>query len=234
MRFSRGLAALIFIIFFQNILVADEYLYKDEVIYNPDFRINVNKLGGELYKATGIKLLLVSIKEFKGYDNILEYEKDLVKDFKEPTILLTFSELDMRVDIYANDLSLYKYFNKEQVLSPAASPMQAFAVAVTSSKNFDGFMANLTNYGGTILPLIGLKAKKETIAKYSAALYTGYADIAEQVAQSKNVELPSAAGNANKNSISALKLIFYGFIVYAIIQYIRRVLYRRKHPDEFK
>lgn len=234
MRFSRGLAALIFIIFFQNILVADEYLYKDEVIYNPNFRINVNKLGGELYKATGIKLLLVSIKEFKGYDNILEYEKDLVKDFKEPTILLTFSELDMRVDIYANDLSLYKYFNKEQVLSPAASPMQAFAVAVTSSKNFDGFMANLTNYGGTILPLIGLKAKKETIAKYSAALYNGYADIAEQVAQSKNVELPSAAGNANKNSISALKLIFYGFIVYAIIQYIRRVLYRRKHPDEFK
>ena len=109
MRFSRGLAALILTVFFQNILVADEYLYKDEVIHNPDFRINVNRLGEELYKNTGIKLRLVILREFKGYDNILEYEKDLIKEFKEPTILLTFSELDMKVDIYANDLSLYKY-----------------------------------------------------------------------------------------------------------------------------
>ncbi len=164
----------------------------------------------------------------------LSMKKDLIKEFKEPTILLTFSELDMKVDIYANDLSLYKYFNKEQVLSPAASPLQAVAVALTSSKNFEGFIANLTNYGGTILPLIGLKAKEETLGKYSAALYNGYTDIAEQIAQSKNVELPSAAGDANKYSIFALKLIFYGFIVYGIIQYIRRVLYRRKHKNEFE
>ncbi|MCD6433212.1 MAG: 3-dehydroquinate dehydratase, partial [Sulfurimonas sp.] len=220
--------------FFQNILVADEYLYKDEVINNPYFKINVNKLGGELYQATGIKLKLVSIKEFKGYDNILDYEKDLIKKFQEPTILLIFSELNKKVDIYTNDISLYKYFDKEQVLSPAASPLQAFAIAITNSDSVDSFIANATNYGGTILPLIGLKAKKETLGKYSAALYNGYTDIAEQIAINKNVELPSAAGNANKHSISALKLIFYGFIIYAIIQYLRRVIYRRRHPNEFK
>ncbi len=233
MRFSRGLAALIFIIFFQNILLADEYLYKDEVINNPDFRINVNRLGGELYEATGIKLKLVSIKEYKGYDNILEYEKDLIKEFQEPTILLIFAELNKRVDIYTNDTSLYEFFDKEQVLSPAASFLQAFAIAITNSNSFDSFVANLSNYGGTILPLIGLKAKEETLGKYSAALYNGYTDIAEQIALSKNVELPSAAGDVNKQGIFALKFIFYGIIIYAIIQYIRRMIYRRKHPDEF-
>ena len=219
---------------FQNILLADEYLYKDEVLNNPNFRVSINKLGKELYDKTGIKLRLVSIKRFEGYKTILEYEKDLIKEFNEPTILLTFSELDIKVDIYASDNSLYKYFDRGQVLSPAASQMQAFAIAVTNANSFKSFFAFLGDYGGTILPLIGLKAKKETLGKYSAALYNGYADIAEQVAASKDVSLENEAGNTNKYGILALKIFFYGVIFYAIIQYIRRVIYRRKHKDEFE
>ena len=89
------------------------------------------------------------------------------------------------------------------------------------------------NYGGTILPLIGLKTKQhEILGMYSAALYNGYSDISEQVASSKGVSLENAAGNTNKNSIFLIKLIFYGIIVFAIIQYIRRVVYRRMHKDE--
>ena len=214
--------------------MADEYLYKDEVLHNSDFEFTINKLGKELFDKTGIKLRLVSIKQFKGYKNILEYEKDLIKKFDEPTILLTFSELDHKVDIYASDKSLYKYFDRNQVLSPAASPMQAFAIAVLNANSIDTFFALLNDYGGTILPLIGLKAKKETLGKYTAALYNGYADIAEQIANSKNITLEHEAGNSNKLVILALKIFFYGFILYAIIQYVRRVIYRRRHPNEFK
>jgi len=235
LSFSRGLAALIFIVLFQNILVADEYLYKDEVIHNKKFTQDINKLGSELYAKTGISLRLVCIKEFKPFKNILEYEKNLIKEFKEPTILLTFSELDKKVDIFVNDTSLYKYFDREQVLSPAASPAQALAIAITSSSSFDNFMAHLTNYGGTILPLIGLKTKKhEILGMYSAALYNGYSDISEQVAQSKGSALKNAAGNTNKNLLLMIKLVFYGTILFAGIQYTRRILYRRKHQNEFK
>jgi len=234
LSFSRGLAALILIIFFQNILLADNYLYKDEVLNNPKFSADVDKLGSELYEKTGIKLKLVCIKKFEPYKNILEYEKSIIGDFKEPTILLTFSELDKKVDIYVNDTSLYKYFDREQVLSPAASFAQAFVIAVTSSSSFDNFIAHLTNYGGTILPLIGLKTKKfEILGMYSAALYNGYSDIAEQVASAKNISLSNAAGNTNKNFIFFIKILFYGVILFAILQYIRRKIYRRSHPDEF-
>ena len=235
MNFSRGLAALILTLFFQVTLVANEYLYKDEVIDNPKFSVDVEKLGAELYAKTGIKLSLIIIKEFKGYKNILAYEKEVIKEFKEPTIILTFSLINKKVDIYANDSSLYNYFNREQVLSPAASFMQAVVIAITSSSSFDNFIAHLTNYGGTILPLIGLKTKKhEILGMYSAALYNGYSDIAEQVASSKGVTLSNAAGNTNKNSIFMIKLLFYGVILYAIIQFIRRAKYKREHPDEFK
>jgi hypothetical protein len=234
LNFSRGLAALILIVFFQNILLADKYLYKDEVIHNQKFEEDINKIGSELYEKTGIKLKLVCVKEVKPFKNILEFEKNIIKDFKEPTILLAFSELDKKVDIYTNDTSLYKYFNREQVLSPAASIMQAFAIAITSSSSFDNFIAHLTNYGGTILPLIGLKTKKfEILGMYSAALYNGYSDISEQVASAKGVSLSNAAGNTNKNFIFFIKILFYGIILLALVQYIRRKVYRRNHKDEF-
>jgi hypothetical protein len=229
LNFSRGLAALILTLLFQVTLVANEYLYKDEVIDNPKFSVDVKKLGAELYAKTGIKLSLIIIKEFKGYKNILAYEKEVIKEFKEPTIILTFSLINKKVDIYANDSSLYNYFDREQVLSPAASFMQAVVIAITSSSSFDNFIAHLTNYGGTILPLIGLKTKKhEILGMYSAALYNGYSDIAEQVASSKGVTLSNAAGNTNKNSIFMIKLLFYGVILYAIIQFIRRAKYKRE------
>jgi len=230
LNFSRGLAALIFIVLFQNILVADEYLYKDEVIHNPKFTNDVNKLGSELYSKTGVSLRLICIKEFKPFKNILEYEKNIIQEFKEPTIILTFSELDKKVDIFTNDTSLYKYFDREQVLSPAASPLQALAIAITSSSSFDNFIAHLKDYGGTILPLIGLRTKKyEILGMYSAALYNGYSDISEQIAKSKGVTLENAAGNTNKNFLLMIKIIFYGTILFAIIQYVRRVIYRRTH-----
>jgi hypothetical protein len=68
---------------------------------------------------------------------------------------------------------------------------------------------------------------------YSAALYNGYSDIAEQVASAKGKSLDNAAGNTNKNTIFLIKLLFYGVLLYAIIQFIRRAKYKREHPDEF-
>ena len=98
MKISRGLAALILTLLFQITLSA-EYLYKDNVINNPKFNTEVEKLGSELYKKTGISLRLVMIRELPHNMSIVEYEKELIKDFTEPTILLTFAELDSKVSI---------------------------------------------------------------------------------------------------------------------------------------
>ena len=232
MRFSRGLAALILAIFFQTSLTA-EYLYKDEVIFNPDFNSEVEKLGSELYEETGISLRLIMIKELKNDQSIVDYQKEIMKDFTEPTILLTFSEFDSKVDILANDSSLYEYFDKKQVLSPVASAVQAFVMALFYSGSFDGFMENAGNYGGTIIPLLAGKAKKgEVIGKYSGSMFNGYADIAEQIADSKNVTLVNAAGNANKITMTIIKSLFYGILFYAIFVYIRNKIRAKRHERE--
>ena len=225
---NRGLYALILTIIFQTQLVA-EYLYKDEVIFNPKFNVEVEKLGSELYEKTGISLRLLMLKEVPKDRNIVSYEKELIKEFNEPTILLTFSEMDSQVDILASDASLYKYFNKKQVLSPVSSPVQAFVVALL---NMD--FSDMTS-GGTILPLLAQKAKKgEVLGKYSGSMFNGYADIAEQIAASKGIELENAVGSANQTSILVLKIIFYGIILVAIYMYIKRQLFYRRQKLESK
>ena len=154
----RGLYALVLTIFFQTQLVA-EYLYKDEVVHRTAFTEQVEILGKELYQKTGISLRLVMLRELPTDIKMVEYEKKVLKEFNEPTILLTFSELDSQVDIQVNDTSLYKYFNRKQVLSPVASPVQAFIMAMVYGDSWKHFNDLRTNYGGSILPLIAGKQK---------------------------------------------------------------------------
>ncbi|MCF6330472.1 MAG: 3-dehydroquinate dehydratase [Sulfurimonas sp.] len=220
----RGLSALILMIFLQTTLSA-QFLYKDEVVFNPKFTAEIDKLGSELYAKTGISLRLIMLKELPAGQSIAKYEKELIKNFSEPTILLTFSEMDAKVDILANPPSLYKYFDKQQVLSPISSPVQAFIVALLNMDFSD------MSSGGTILPLLAQKTKDGAhIGKYSASMFNGYADIAEQIAESKDIVLENAIGNANQNSIFVVKLVFYGIILIAIYMYIkRRIFYARQN-----
>jgi hypothetical protein len=231
---TRGLYALILTIFFQTQLVA-EYLYKDEVIHRPAFTEQVETLGKELYEKTGITLILVMLRELPRDVKMVEYEKSLLKNFTKPTIVLTFAELNSEVDIQVNDTSLYKYFNRKQVLSPVASPVQAFIMAMVYADSWEHFNDLRTNYGGTILPLIAGKAKSEqVVGKYAASMFNGYIDIAQQISSAKGVKLENDPGDANQEALFWVKLFFYGFIIYGIVMYIRRKIYMRRFNSETK
>lgn len=232
MKILRGLFALSFTLFLSAALHAN-YLYKDDIILNPSFSQEVEKLGLELYEKTGIALRLVMLKELPNKMSIVDYEKELMQNFSEPTVLLLFSQMDTKVDILANETSLYRYFDKKQVLSPVASPVQAFVMALFYSQGMDSFKEIASSYGGTIIPLLAQKAKEEEVlGKYSAAMFNGYADIAEQIAKSKGVILENAIGSSNQNSILVVKAIFYGFILYALFLYIKRKLSTRKKFEQ--
>ncbi len=218
--------------FFHTQLFA-EYLYKDEIIHNSKFSEEIESLGDELYHKTGISLRLVMLRELPDDMNIVKYEKQLLLKFKEPTILMTFSEMNKEVDILANDSSLYKYFDKSQVLSPVASKVQALLMAMTYAKDWADFKNIMVHSNGTILPLLGSKShKNEILGKYSAAMFNGYLDVAQQIAAAKGVKLEHGFSDSNQETLFFVKLFFYGFVLYAIIMYIRRVIYKRRHKDE--
>ncbi len=234
MNISKGgLYALILITLLQSQLFA-EYLYKDDLIHNNKFTEEVNSIGSDLYKQTNISLKLLMLKSIPEDLTVYEYEQKILKEFTEPTILLTFSEKNRFVDIETNDESLYKYFNKKQVLSPVTSYVQGLMMALFYAQNFDDFISIIKNNGGTILPLLGGKAKADRLhGKYSAAMFNGYLDIAQQVSKAKGVKLANGYDSStNQDTLFYVKLLFYSVLLYAIIMYIRRFIYRRRHKDE--
>ncbi len=228
MKVSKGLGALILLIFFQTTLIA-EYLYKDDVVNNSKFSEKIEYLGQDLYEKTGISLRLIMIRDLPNEVAILEYEKNIIQKFSEPTILLIFAELDSQIDIFVSDTSLYKYFDRNQVLSPVASTAQAVGIAIFFAKSWENFKALANDSGGTILPLLGAKAKgKQITGKYSAAMFNGYFDIAGQIAESKGVQLKQGNGRGGNYVLFAVKILFYGVLVMALMMYIRKKLYERR------
>lgn len=214
----RGL----FLIFLFVSSLGASYLLKDELINNPSFEEQINIIGNELKSRSGIDLYVVAVAS-SGELDIESYANEMIKTLAKPSILLLISETNSKVDIVASDEELYKLFNKKEILSPVSSLVQAFVMALFYSHGYDSFMAMLSDYGGSILPVLAQKVKPEELSsKYAVAMFNGYADIASQIAKSKNFKLDSDVGDANKNSIFLVKVIFYGFIVYAIYLIIRR------------
>ncbi|MDD5052256.1 MAG: 3-dehydroquinate dehydratase [Sulfuricurvum sp.] len=228
MLLSRGLAALTFLFFFSLSLNA-EFLYKDDVVNNPKFAEQINAVGAELKAKTGVSLYLVMVRDTEDNQSIAEFEKQLVSQVGEPAVIMTFIELKQQVDILARPISLYKHFNKGQILSPNATFIGSVISAAMFARTYDEAKEFIVNRGGTILPILGEKTKgDDTVKKYSVAMYNGYSDTADQIAAAQGISLSSSAGNGSKNFIDIIRLIFYGIILYGLIRYIRGRFFTRK------
>lgn len=232
-NFKRGILPLVIMFICSTTLLASNYLYKDQVIHKKSFTNYVNKMGSELYNKTGISLRLVILKQLDVNQTIFDYEQKLIKTFKVPTVLLTFAAKNKQVDILAKPKSLYRYFNKAQVLSPASSFLNSLYLAVVYGKNFTQFKAIALNDGGTIIPLLAQKTKKfQNVDRYSAALFNGYADIATQIATSKGVKFKDEVGNSNRDTMDVIRIIFYVILLYGGYLYIKRRMKMREIKNE--
>ncbi len=225
---SRGLAALTLIATFFSSLHA-EFLYKDEVVNNPNFANQIESIGRELKAKTGVSLYVVMVRDLEQNESISDFEKRLTAELNDSAVILTFIELEKQVDILARPTSLYKDFNKAQILSPNATFVGSVVSALMFARTYDEAKELIVNRGGTILPILGERAKGDDITKkYSVAIFNGYADIAEQIAASRGQTLTTSAGSGSQEFIDWLRLVFYSVVLYAVVMYIRRIIVRRK------
>lgn len=128
--------------------------------------------------------------ETLGGVSLAQKSSEFTKNLKNPYVFLILAKQEHKVEIYASS-DAEALFDKEQVLSPY--PRE-----------------------GTILPI--LAGKKGNI--YGAALLNGYADIAEQIAKSKGVELKDSIGNTNKIVLNIIRFMVYGSIVLVFCVYL--------------
>ena len=121
--------------------------------------------------------------------SILTYEKEFSKKLIPPYVVLTIDLNEQKVDIY-NSRDLDSAFDKEAILSPFP-------------------------WNGTIIPLLTQKKNYSV----SAAMLNGYADMVQQIASSKDVELKSGIGNTNRFMVMLLRISIYLFLFAVVIWY---------------
>ena len=105
-----------------------------------------------------------------------------------------FAKIHYFKDIYAS-AGLEKEFDREALLSPLP-------------------------WKGTIIPLLTSKKKEVGV---SPALLNGYAELVEEIAQYRKIELESAIGSANKTTINLVRVLLYSFMAIVIVL----IIYRR-------
>jgi hypothetical protein len=211
MNTNAGLFALIAILCFSNPLVA-KFIVIDEVVKIDGFNEQIEPMGAELSEKTGVNLYLSLVKDTENNQSIIEYQQALIKTLDEPAVLFSFVENSKQVQIYAEDKSLYTLFDREQIMDP---------------------LAIWPFFNGRVIPIIGAKAPKEVDPKekYAVAMYNGYAEISEQIAASKGVELSTAVGDTNKTIYKIIISILFFVSLITVLKLARDAYRRRRGHD---
>jgi hypothetical protein len=131
------------------------------------------------------------------------------------------SGINLAVGIY-KDGELEALFKEQNLSSPYAflllikdkKKVEIFADANTSKLFNKGQILSVNPESGTIIPILVSKNGKDV---YNAAILNGYADIAEQIASSLNLQLESSVGNSNKTTLNFLRFFIYGLVAFFII-----------------
>ncbi len=79
-----------------------------------------------------------------------------------------------------------------------------------------------------VIPLLASKDKNTLFAKTSAAALNGYAQIADSIANSKNIKLDSSIGSGGKTAGTIWKVFMYSLVLFGIIAYAIIVMRQRK------
>lgn len=201
--FKTGIIGLLIFYIFQTNLSAT-FILKDELQIHQEFHNQIDILGEELFTKLGISAYVLILKTTDGKSLTKLGSEELAK-LPKNSLILTFTELERKVDIVASQ-DILKLFDKDQILSPFP-------------------------WRGTILPILGEKIKQDPRNKYSVALFNGYADIVEQIAENSNIVLENSVGSSNKFVINIIRAIFYGIIVIALGYIVYKKLFKQKESD---
>ncbi|WP_457596281.1 hypothetical protein [Hydrogenimonas sp.] len=159
----------------------------------------IEEMGNELYERTGVPVYVAVVGDLNDTRPV-----DLIETIRKehPTyILLYFSLKPPAVNIFASD-DARKLVDIDQILSPLP-------------------------WRGTIRPIMSPAFSKDEGVKQEVAVFNGYADIVDQVAESKGVKLQSSIGSGGRTTFQWIRTLFYAIFAIVIVQFIVTARRRR-------
>lgn len=186
-------SGLVAALLFANTIFAKDFVLANDEILKDELVHKINALGNEMLTKSGVFVGIVALDSLQD-KKLKDISLSFVSNLQSPYVIVSLVKKEHLVDIFESNKELLKEFDKEQVLS------------IVPGK-------------GTIIPILA-SAKKDTTPSYDAALFNGYADVVEQIADHRNIKLENAIGNPNKNTINVFRVLFYSGILAVFITFL--------------
>ena len=192
--FKRAFSPFFLLILFTPLFASEQikFILANDGIMPPKEVQKIEQMGSELYEKTHVPVFVAAVADL----NASKPAKflDAVRQAHKTYILLYFSVKPTAVNIFASE-DAKKLIDIDQILSPLP-------------------------WRGTIKPVMSPAFSKSESVKYEVALFNGYADIVDQVAASKGVNLTTSVGSGSKTSFQIVRTIFYAILAFVILQFI--------------
>lgn len=172
----------------------------------------INTIGNEVKTKLGVNIYL-DIKGDNGINTELAKEERLVMMKQKEAELIAKVQKDINNSGTFVILSLaldQKYVN------------------ILSSNNLKDNLDKDSILDGYIIPLLATQDKNTLNSKVSAAALNGYAEIADSLAETKNIQLLSSIGSEGKVASTMWRVFMYTLVLAGIILYVIIILKEKK------
>lgn len=183
------------------------YLLATDAVIDPRAKAKINLMGSEVFKKTGVNIYVHAKKTFgitkdistkEKIQEIKKYESIIVKQLKEPYILLTFALDEIHVNLLSSKEYL-KVIDKNEILN-------SYVVPLLASKDKNSLYAKVS-----AAVLNGYDEIADQVIEYKGV-----------------EELQSGIGDSGRTFSAIWKVIMYSLVLFGIIAYTIIVLRSKK------
>ena len=180
-------------------------ILKDDIL-KPEASKLIEKIADELVSKTGINGYVVATNEnFTQGFNLVEYSKKYEANISKPYVMLIFAP---------------------NAIITAKSETKGRVALIPSSENLTELYDKSDVIDSTI-DVVAVKDKNTKEDKYNIGIYQGFSELADQIADSKNIEMTTTIPNETRYIIKVLQIIVIIGALLVFWMFMFRPLYMR-------
>lgn len=186
--------------------IDSRFLLEGKKLIDPRTVEKIDEIGNELFSKTGVNIFVhlqdtYPIDEFKDIEAKMAYIKEL----------------------------------EQGIVDKLNAPFVLFTMAVKnkhvniiSSDELNSIVDRDDVLNSFVVPILVSKDKNTNYAKVSVAIFNGYAEISDSIAEAKGIKLDSSVGSGNTNFTSVWRWIMYFIVVSGLLVYAYAYIRQRK------
>jgi len=181
------------------------HILKDDLL-RPEASKLIEQMGNELFTKTGMNEYVVATNEnFPEKFNLVEYSKKYETNMSKPYVILIFAP---------------------NAIITKTSGQKGRVALIPSSKDIRDFY-NKNDVMDATIDVVAAKDKNTKEDKFNIGVVQGFSELADQIADSKNIEMTTTIPNETRYIIKVLQFIVIIGALLVFWMFMFRPLYMR-------